>query len=86
MRLRITSNDVDLLENIDITRNDKLHEFIRVYKTTKSIDCFQIELPKNITVDAICSIINDINSPHFLKTEFKSKDEETSYWLCFYKK
>lgn len=83
MILRITSNDADLLKNID---NDKLHEYIRIYKTTKSIDCFQIELPKNITVDVICSIINEINSPHFLKTEFKSKDEETSYWLCFYKK
>lgn len=83
MRLRITSNDADLLKNID---NDKLREYIRIYKTTKSIDCFQIELPKNITVDVICSIISELDFPHFLKTEFKSKDEETSYWLCFYKK
>lgn len=90
--IRIKSNDFSAFSGYYYTNdsytqnNEKLNEYIRLYKETDCIKYFQIECGKDFPMHCIAYICDRIGEKYFINTEH-SKDNisNKTYWLCFYK-
>ena len=92
MTLRIKTKDFDSFagfkhtDNSHTKYNERLNEYINLFKTNKDIIYFQIECEENTPIHLIAYIVNAVGEKHFIRTDFDTDGKNKTYWLCFYKK
>lgn len=66
--------------------NERLNEYIKLYKTNDDIKYLQIECERDFPMHTIAYICNEIDEKYFIKTVHDiSNNGNNRYWLCFYK-
>ena len=65
--------------------NEQLNEYISLYKSNDNIRCLQIECDRDVTIDTIAYICNQVDENYFIRTDFSTNSKDKTHWLCFYK-